>query len=161
MKKLIVIFAVLLMLGGGIISVLKVFEIGPFAPAPDDASAEGGLEEGPMEPPRFVDVEQMQIPVFVGDRVATTIQIQVKLETTGLENVSKLSRMMPRINDAFLRHLYAALPRMLSNDEQLDVIAIKRRLQFVADKTVGPGLVDNVLVQSVTDSSRPPAAEAQ
>ena len=41
MKKLIVIFAVLLMLGGGIISVLKVFEIGPFAPAPDDASARG------------------------------------------------------------------------------------------------------------------------
>ena len=26
---------------------------------------------------------------------------------------------------------------------------------------LGPGLVDNVLVQSVTDTSRPPAAEAQ
>ena len=93
--------------------------------------------------------------------MATTIQIQVKLETTGGENETKLIRMMPRLSDAFLRDLYALLPRMLSNDEQLDVVIIKRHLQRVADKIVGPGLVDNVLVQSVTDSSLPPAPGAQ
>ena len=161
MKKLIIVFAILLMLGGGTIGELKVLEIGLFAPTTDDASAEGEVEEEPMEPPRFVDVEQMHIPIFADDRVATTIQIQVKLETTGGENESKLFRMMPRINDAFLSDLYAALPRMLSNDEQLVVTVIKRRLQMVADKIVGPGLVDNVLVQSGANTSRPPVAAAQ
>jgi flagellar FliL protein len=93
--------------------------------------------------------------------VATTIQILVKLETSGGENESKLVRMMPRLSDAFLRDLFGALPRMLRNDEQLNVVVIKRRLQRVADKIVGPGLVDNVLVQSVTDSSAPPPPPAQ
>lgn len=156
MKKLIIIFAVLLMLGGATVSVLKVLKMGPFAPAPDDASAEG-IDEAPPEPPRFVEVEQMYVPIFAGDTVATTIQIQIKLETPDDESEATLVRMMPRLNDAFLRDLYSSLPRLLGKDERLDVAVIKRRLQLVADKIVGPGLVENVLVQSVTDTSRVPA----
>jgi flagellar FliL protein len=157
MKKLIIIFAVLLMLGGATVSVLKVLKMGPFAPAPDDASSEGGVHEAPPEPPRFVEVAQMYVPIFAGDSVATTIQIQIKLETPDEESEATLVRMMPRLNDAFLRYLYSSLPRLLSKDERLDVAVIKRRLQSVADKIVGPGLVENVLVQSVTDTSRVPA----
>ncbi|MDP6603094.1 MAG: hypothetical protein QGG17_02730 [Rhodospirillales bacterium] len=160
MKKLIIAFTVLLMLGGGTVSVLKVLEIGPFAPTPDGASAEQ-VFDAPAEPPRFLEVEQMHIPIFAGDRVATTIQVLVKLETIGSENEPKLTRMMPRLSDAFLRDLFGTLPRMLRNDEQLNVVVIKRRLQRVADKIVGLGLVDNVLVQSVTDTSAPLPPTAQ
>lgn len=137
--------AVILMVGGGAVGVMKHFEWGPFA-------STTGAEETPTEPPRFIDMDPLVIPVFAEGAVITTIQIQVKLETSGAKNEELINHIMPRLSDAFLRELYAYIPRLLRRDGNLDVFAIKKRLQMVGDKVAGEKVINNVLVQSVTES---------
>ena len=145
MKK----FVMLLMLSGATISIMKTLDVGPFA----ETEGKGTVEVAPNEPPRFIDVGLLLIPIFSGDAVATTIQIQIKLETMGAENESKLSRLMPRINDAFLRDLYDFIPRLIRKQGNISAMVVKERLEMIAGKMAGPGLVSNVLVQSITDTS--------
>ncbi|MBL6928332.1 MAG: hypothetical protein ISR44_04095 [Rhodospirillales bacterium] len=146
--------AVLLMIAGGAIGVMKQIEWGPFAPGGDTPETAGSEDQSPPEPPRFVDMEALVVPVFAGDKAVGTIQIHIKLETLGAENEEALHRLMPRISDAFLRDLYVYIPRLLRKTGNVDVIAIKQRLQRVALKTAGKGRVENVLVQSVTETSK-------
>ncbi|MDP7228199.1 MAG: hypothetical protein QF603_06345, partial [Alphaproteobacteria bacterium] len=104
-------------------------------------------------PPRFIEMGLLLIPIFSGDRVVTTIQIQIKLETMGTEREEKINKMMPRINDLFLRDLYAFIPRLVKKEGKIRAIVIKKRLEMLATKVADPDLISNVLVQSITDTS--------
>ncbi len=155
MKKLIIVSAALLMLIGITLSVLKALQMGPFAPKPGEvAAAASGAKAPPREPARFIDLDPLIIPIFHGDSLVTSIQIVVKLETTGAANEARINRMKPRINDAFIKDLYGFIPRLLTNQERVTVFLIKRRLQMISEKLAGKGLIDDVLVQSITDTSQ-------
>lgn len=166
MKKMAIIVAVFMMIVGAAVSVMKTLELGPFAPSAEEkASATEGEEEGGGDqaaapaasgpPLRFVDVEPLNIPVFHEDRVATTIQITLKLEVVDSKNEALVKQMLPRLNDAFVRDMHAFIPRLLKQEERLNVVIIKKRLQIVAERLVGKELISNILVQSVTDTARP------
>ncbi len=159
MKKLVIIVGVLMMIIGGAVSVMKTMELGPFAAA--DVAEGEELAEGKRapkqrqdEPPRFIDMEPFNIPVFHGDRVAATVQIQLKLEAIGEENEKEVIRLLPRISDAFLRDMHAFIPRLLKKEQRIKVPILKKRLQIISERLVGPNLIHNILVQSVSDSSR-------
>ncbi len=151
MKKLLLIFGLLLMLGGGTVSSLKFLKLGPFK---GDEVVEEKPEEQVDDTTLFVDMEPLAIPIFQGNRVAATVQIQVKLETNGKDNVKKIKRIMPVITDAFVRDLHSFMPRLLKAEERIDVLIIKQRLQLISNKVAGKGLIKNVLVQSVIDQPR-------
>lgn len=148
MKKLVIAFAFILMIAGGTISVLKWLEIGPFAP---NGEVDVVDQVDPGEPPRFIDMDPLSIPIFQGDKVAATIQIQFMLEAVGADNEAKITRLLPRLGDAFLRDLYSFIPRLLKKEERISVVIIKQRLQMIADEVTGPGIIDDILVQSVVD----------
>jgi hypothetical protein len=145
-----IVVAVILMIVGGTVGIMKQLEMGPFAP--DNGVADQTAAADPAEPPRFLDMDPLIIPLFAGDTVAGRVQIQIKLETKGAENEEFLTHVMPRLSDAFLRELYAYLPRVIRKQGNIDVFLIKRRLQLVADKTAGEGRIDNILIQSVTEA---------
>ena len=148
MKKLVIAVAIMLMLAGATISMLKWLGIGPFGD-PAEVEATGTT---PDEPLHFVTMDVLVIPIFQGEKVAATVQIQLKLEATNLENASEIARLLPRLNDAFLRDLYGFIPRHLRKEERLDVVLIKDRLQMVGDKVAGPGVIKSVLVQAVLEN---------
>ncbi len=148
MKKLVIAVAIMLMLAGATISVLKWLGIGPFGD-PAEVEATGTT---PDEPLHFVTMDVLVIPIFQGEKVVATVQIQLKLEATNLENASEIAHMLPRLNDAFLRDLYGFIPRHLRKKERLDVALIKDRLQMVGDKVAGPGVIKSVLVQAVLEN---------
>lgn len=152
MKIVIILTAVLLVLGGGGIAVMKAMELGPFAPADGSPVAATPQQTPTLEPPRFVNVDPIVVPVFAGDDVAAQIQITVKLETIGSENEEKLNRLLPRLSSAFYKDLYAFVPRLLREEDRINVFVLRKRMQLIADQVAGPGLVDGVLIQSVTDS---------
>ena len=156
MKKLVIILAVLIMVAGATVSVMKTMGLGPFAPKPVAEGAGDGTtasKQSQEDPPRFIDVEPLNIPVFHEDRVAATVQIQLKLEAIGEENEEQIIRLLPRISDAFLRDMHAFIPRLLKKEERINVVIIKKRLQIISERLVGPNLISNILVQSVSDSS--------
>ena len=148
MKKLVIAVAIMLMLAGATISVLKWLGIGPFGD-PAEVEATGTT---PDEPLHFVTMDVLVIPIFQGEKVAATVQIQLKLEATNVENASEIARLLPRLYDAFLRDLYGFIPRHLRKKERLDVALIKDRLQLVGDKVAGPGVIKSVLVQAVLEN---------
>ena len=140
--------AIILMIGGGAVGIMKQLGWGPFAAQAEQAA----VTETPVEVPRFIDMDPLVIPIFAEDRVIAAIQIQLKLETLGAANERHLNAIMPRISDAFLRELHSFIPRLVQKGGQLDVLAIKRRLQMIADNVAGPGRINGVLVQSVSDT---------
>ncbi len=149
MKKLIVLLLILVIIGGSTFGVLQYMEIGPFAVPEGEKTA----QEEPEEPPAFIDVEALLIPIFQGDRVISTIQISVKLEIKK-ENEEEVNRLLPKIHDALLRDLYTYIPRQLHRYKKLNLIKVKRHMITVADRAVGQGLVDNILIQSIMDTPR-------
>ncbi len=154
MKKLILVVVLVLVLGGATVGVLMWLKIGPFAEQAT-ADAEDGTtstEAVPRTPPKFVDVSPLLIPIFQGDKVVGTVDIQIKLEAENEENVDKIKHLMPRLNDAFLRALYTLIPQLLKKEQRIDLDTVKRRLQSVGNKITGPGVITNVLIQSLSDS---------
>ena len=151
MKKLLLIFGLVVMLCGATVSALKFLKLGPF-------QGEEVVEEKPEEQAEatilFVDMEPLAIPIFRGNRVAATVQIEVKLVTNGKDNVERIKQIMPVITNAFVRDLHSFMPRLLKAEERIDVLIIKQRLQLISNKVVGKGLIKNVLVQSVIDQPR-------
>jgi flagellar basal body-associated protein FliL len=152
MKKLILLFAMLLFLIGGTIGLLKFLEIGPFKPKKGDVKKVVIKEV--VDTTVFIDMEPMAIPIFQGNRVAATVQIQVKLETNNENKAERIKEMMPIIIDAFVRDLHSFMPRLLRAEERIDILIIKQRLQLIGDKVTGKGTISNVLVQSIIDQPR-------
>ena len=150
MKKIVIAVAVILMLAGGTFGVLKWLGIGPFGDG--DVVEVEATGTTPGEPPSFVTMDVLVIPIFQGDKVAATVQIQLKLEAADVESASEIARLLPRLSDAFLRDLYGFIPRHLRKEERLDVALIKDRLQLVGDKVAGPGVIKSVLVQAVLEN---------
>ncbi len=152
MKKLVIAVAVMLMIGGATVSVLKWLSIGPFAEVEAEAEAVETEATGTSgEPLRFIAMDVLVIPIFQGEKVVATVQIQLKLEAANVEKESEIAHMLPRLNDAFLRDLYGFIPRHLRKEKRVNVALIKERLQMVGDKVAGPGVIKNILVQALLE----------
>ncbi|NQU61227.1 MAG: hypothetical protein HQ512_08870 [Rhodospirillales bacterium] len=151
MKKLILLFALMMMLCGGTAGLLQWLELGPFEQKGKVAKA---VKKVLKDTAVFIDMEPLGIPIFQANRVAATIQIQVKLEANGEGDAKKIKSIMPVLTDAFIRDLHSFMPRLLKAKERVDVLILKQRLQYISDKVAGKGLIKNVLVQSVIDQPR-------
>lgn len=154
MKKLILtVFAVVLMFSGGTIGVMKWMELGPFAPPPAEGEEAPAPRPKSGAPARFVDAEPLNVTVIEGNRPRTVLQISIKLEVATEKDASFVQRRMVRFTDAALRDLYDFLPRLLREVDRIEISLLKDRLQLIADKTFGKGIVKEVLIQSVHDTS--------
>jgi hypothetical protein len=145
-KKIVIIFAVLLMLAGGTISVLKWLKIGPFS---DTVEVE---EAAPDELPIIIKMDKLSIPIFAEERVAATILIELKVEAIGLENHTMITKLLPRLSDAFFKDLYVFIPRLIRRKIKITTSILAKRMKSVADKILGPGILHKVIITKVTDS---------
>lgn len=149
MKKIVLILVLLLVVGGGGIGTLYFLKIGPFAGEEEPPP----VEEVGVEPLRFVEIPLMTIPIIAGDRVTTTVMVQLTLETETPENQAEIERIMPRLRDAFLSDLYGFLPRLYDKKDRMDVSILRQRLQIIADREAGDGVIKGVLIQSLNTQS--------
>lgn len=136
------------MLSGATVGTLRWLGLGPFAPVEEAPKV---AAPAPEEPARFVAMDPLIVSLLKGDGVAASIQMQVQLETFGSENATLIRSQMPRINDRFVREMHAYIPRLLRKAERLDVFAVKQRLQYVADKLMGKGIITDVLIESINE----------
>lgn len=152
MKKLFVIFAVVLLICGASIGAMKWFGIGPFE-QPEMAKAMESERKIKAPDALFVDVEPLVVNVMQAGAIVASVQLELKLETVGSENIIGIKRMLPQYKDAFLKDLHAFVPRMLSEIERIDLPTLKQRMQLVADRVAGEkGIVRGVLIQSILDT---------
>jgi len=148
-KKIVIVFSVLLMLSGAAISVMKWLQVGPFADVPEeDVLAAPAV---PDVPPVAIEMEDLVIPIFAEDRVAATVMIKLHLETVGPDNEDKVTKLLPRISDAFLRDLYAFIPRVIRRQNKLNASILVERMKMTGAKVMGPDVIHNVIIDQVVE----------
>ena len=152
MKNLLLLIAMFLLLVGATIGSLKFLETGPFKPKKGEIKkvTRKAIKDATV----FIDMDPLALPIFRGNRVAATIQIQIKLETNNEDKAEEIKEKMPILTDAFVRDLHSFIPRLLKVKERVDVLIIKQRLQMVSNKVLGKDMVSNVLVQSIINQAR-------
>ncbi len=148
MKKLIIAFALLMMLSGGTISVLKTLKISPFAEVEGEEAAVEEIKK--EDPPAYISVPVMVIPIFEASRVKTNVEVTVKLETTK-SHEDEVNKKLPRLANTYRMELHGLMPRLMAKDENLDVRLLKHHLELMTNEVLGEGLVKGVLVQSVKE----------
>jgi len=146
-KKLVIVFAVFLMLTGGTVSVLKWMKLGPFS----DVVKPVEEEVIPDEPPVAIDMDRLTIPIFAEDRVAATVLIDLKVEAVGTENQEIVTKLLPRLSDAFFKDLYVFIPRVIRRQNKLSTDILAERMKLTGDKVLGPGVLHNVIIVEVTE----------
>ncbi len=152
MKKLFMIFALVLLVCGATLGAMKWFGLGPFE-QPEMAKTEEGPPEIKAPDALFIDMAPVMINVMQSGSIVTTIQLELKIETAGRDNIIKIKRMLLIYRDAFVKDLHSFVPRMLSELDRLDLPTLKQRMQLVADKVAGEtGIVRGVLIQSILDT---------
>ena len=151
MKKILLIVGILLVLGGGGAAAWFLY-LQDMLAGEEGEAAEDELPEEPVGPPVYVEFNPMQVPLL-GERgleqmITLVVALQVRDNGVGDEVIE----MAPRLNDAFLLELYGSLQRgdvMLDNG-MVDLRVVKRKLLGAAAEVLGDHMVDDILVQMVS-----------
>jgi len=151
MKKIIfLVLALLVLAGAGVGGFLL------FGPKQGEGEQEV-VEEKPPEPqgdPSFVKIDPLIVPVIGEKRVEQNIVLEFALEVYGDAVRDQVQQIKPRLVDAYLRVLYGGIEsRELMVGKSVDMTKLKARLMEATEKVVGPHVVHDVLIQSV--SQRP------
>jgi flagellar FliL protein len=101
----------------------------------------------------IIKMDPLAIPVFQGNSVAATVQINIKLETDDENKAERINKILPIIADAFISDLHGFMPRLLKKKKEIDYIIIKQRLQLIANKVAGTGTISNIIAESINDQS--------
>ncbi|MBI2586092.1 MAG: flagellar basal body-associated FliL family protein [Rhodospirillales bacterium] len=142
------IFAVLVMLGGGTASILKWLQLGPFQELQKEEKQPKAQK---IEEIITIDMDPLITTIFQENRVAALVQIELKLETQGDKRAERIKYLLPVINDAFLKDMHSFMPRLLKAEERVDAEIIRQRLQLIGDKVAGKGLIRNVVIGDIVE----------
>ena len=151
MQKFIVpALAVIFLLAGGGIGLMKWMQLGPFAP--EEVAGEEAPAPRRGEQPRYLDLDPINVVIIQDARPRSVVQISAKLEVANEKDAEAVRKRMIRLTSALVTDLHDFLPRLLREVDHIDLDLLRDRIQYVADKTLGKGLVRQVLIQSVHDS---------
>jgi len=101
----------------------------------------------PPAPPSYVDFGLLMVPVIQNHEVRKQAEMIVRLEVEP-RNKEIVARNLPRLQNAFLEDMINFLGTNVQPGQPLDIQAISRRLMVVADRTLGPGYLRNVVVEN-------------
>ncbi len=104
----------------------------------------------PKPPSAFVRLPPLVVPMLGPSRVVQFVTVVVTVEVV-LDKQPMVQANQTRMTDAFLTTLYGAVEdKSALNGSLVNIPAVKDKLVEAATKVVGPGVVQNVLVQAVT-----------
>lgn len=159
MKKLVILFAVILLLAGGTVSLLKFLAVGPFEVSAEEQAAmeaAGAEKEKTLslfeQRPRYIEMDPIHVPVFQNNDVAGTIMIHYKLEVLNVDHERTVAKAQRRLGDALIKDFSFYIPRTLRNNKTLDVTLIKYRIMMISDKLLGKDVVSDALIQAMTST---------
>ncbi len=152
MKKVVLIFSALLMLGGATVSILKFFELGPFSPVIEEDVVDPNIEKSGMfaDKPVTIEMDPLVIPIFSDDQVATTVMIQMNLIVMG-DNEDRITKILPRLADAFLRDLYSFIPRVIKRHNKLNAAILRERMKMTAERVAGKSVIKDIEIVAVSE----------
>lgn len=144
MRGLFVILMGLMLLGGGAAGYFTLLKP---AQAGETKKAE---KEQKVEDLHFVEMSPLILPIIGSNGISQTISVVVTLEVNGEKHSETVKMKKPRLSDAFLQDMYGSLSRQAAlSGGVVKVSTIKKRLNRVSQKVLGPDMVNDVLIQVV------------
>ena len=152
-KIVIFIFAGIILLAGGGITLMQQLEIGPFASEEANASADAGKREKPKEPVvlRTITMDPLFIPIIQGNKVKLNLQLELQIKTPEKWE-AKLQQKLPILKDAFIRDLFSFIPRHLRKSKELDEDTLKRRLKIVGQRAIGNKAIHSIVIKNYSEA---------
>lgn len=157
MKKLVIAFAVLIMLAGGTVGILRYLEVGPFERSAEEIAADPNKEKARSffeKRPRYIEMDPIQVPVFQDNGVAGTIMVHYKIEVMTVDDERKVAQSKRQLGDALIKDFSYYIPRTLRNNKTLDVTLVKYRIMMVAERMLGKDVVTDALIQAMTSTDQ-------
>ncbi len=96
--------------------------------------------------PTYVDFGLLVVPVVQGREVRKQAELILRLDVTP-DKQDVVVRNLPRLQSSYLQEMMAFLPTQMRDGVTVDEMAVRRRLTAVSEKTVGPGLIRDVVIE--------------
>lgn len=111
-------------------------------------SSHGGGEDGM---PVYIEMEPIVIPVVDGvDGVVQVVAFEVTLDTDN-DGAAIVNARLPRLRDAYIQAVYGDMEQnMLLQNKVLNIPRLKEFLTKETTRVVGEHVVNDVLIQSIT-----------
>jgi flagellar protein FliL len=110
----------------------------------------GGDGHGDDKGPTFVKLDPLVVPVMDSEGISQTISMMIVFEVTDEEAGKKLESLKPRLKDAMITNMYGLMNHQAALDKGvLQVGYVKQRLNAIAQKVMGDGVIKDVLLQMV------------
>ncbi len=98
----------------------------------------------------FVELEALILPIIDKNGVSQIVSIVVSLEIENKDYVDIVTKLSPKLKDAYIQNMYGALNDKSAFDGKVvQVSMIKRRLNKVTTQILGENVVQDVLLQVV------------
>lgn len=150
MVRLIFIVVAFLMMIGALIGGLYFWGVDPLAQlnlmlgqAPEDPRK---VQQATTPQASYVDFGILIVPIIQDREVKKQAEMVLRLQVP-YDKKEKVASNLPRLQHAFLQDMMSFLPPRLRGAAGLDTVAISRRLTAVAEKTLGPGHVEDVVIE--------------
>lgn len=102
----------------------------------------------PRVEPIYQHIAPFLIPVIRDGEIERSMYIGLRLRVAPGQG-SHVTMNHARLHDVYMRVLYEMVPSQLEQRQTLDLVALKARLQTVADRVLGAGMVEEVMFQAV------------
>ena len=101
--------------------------------------------------PIYVNIAPFVLPVLGDNGPEQLITLVITLEVDSKDKAELIKDRLPRLNDAYLQTLYGAIDKkMITKGQLVDLSLVKVRLQSPTQRVLGLGVVNDILVQAVS-----------
>jgi hypothetical protein len=118
------------------------------------ADREKGAEKLIPGVPAFYDIEPIVLPVIVGNSIPRQVGIELTVEMAKGHSEAEASAKKRQLTDAFITELYRIYGWRSGARRVVSERLIKARLQAAADRVLGKGVVDAILIRQLVEQDR-------
>jgi flagellar protein FliL len=139
-------------LGVMICALLVALALPSFA-AEHDEHGHGGKDPIPGAP-LFIDMQPIVLPVIEGKNVTRQVGVLLTIEVAEGHVSDDVEEKRRELTDAFITELYRIYGWRSGADRVVNETLVKRHLQGTADRILGKGVVQAVLIRQLVEQER-------
>lgn len=100
---------------------------------------------------RYFQLQPFNVPVIRNGKLVQMVSVAVIVEVRGLINQGVMMEQRQRLRDAFLRDIHGVASIQRPDGRVMDSHVLKTRLMSVSERILGPGIIDDILVNGISD----------
>ena len=156
-KKLIFLFAGIIILAGGTVLALNLLGVWPFSSPtsavvqPTDQEANKN-KKGLPKNKTTIKMEPIFIPIIQRNKVALNLKLEMAI-VCAKKSEQLVKQKLPILKDAYIQDLLSFIPRKLRKNSKLDKVTLKRRLEIIGNKTIGKGKILSINIINYSEAA--------